>query len=149
MPQRPRGDHAALTPRLPPLTPQADACSDGADAAAAKAREALSLYREAVPLASDVHQEAWPMIKLRLDEVRTLTLLHGADTAQERAVRVIVHGLRRGCEVQPADYFDPLTHGLYELGGSLRRGGHEPRGRPRLAVPERGLPSDHHRRAVL
>ena len=30
-----------------------------------------------------------------------------------------MHGLRRGCEVQPADYFDPLTHGLYELGSVL------------------------------
>lgn len=101
------------------LQEQAEACPDGRESAVVKAREALSLYREAVLCAALVHKDVWPTLKARLGEMNVLRTLQGTDAHVERVVRRVVLLLRQSCKEDRAQGFDPLTHGLYELGSVL------------------------------
>ena len=98
------------------LQEQAEACPDGRESAEAKAREALILFREAVPMAAMVHRDVWPTMKMRLDEISILRTLYGTGADEERVVRRVVLSLRQSWDIDAAQGFDPLTHGLWELG---------------------------------
>ena len=65
----------SITKLADTLKEQAE-CSPGLEA---KAREAHSPYQEAVPIATDIFSDVWPLIELRLKEVATLEVLQGAD----------------------------------------------------------------------
>ena len=101
------------------LQEQAEACPDGRESAEAKAREALSLYREAGLMAAMVHRDVWPTLKMRLDEISILRTLYGTGANEERVVRRVVLSLRQSWDIDPVQGFDPLTHGLWELGSVL------------------------------